>query len=145
MGKQLAGTMKKLLITVRQDTITEAARATIAFENEIRRLRQSGMTDVEIKQLLLEDFVSENPTLFGAYKNAVKEELAGAVHQADALGAVDTFGEDGDPEMIWTTVGDDASCEDCEGRAGRVEKLSIWKAIGLPKSGFSRCGRRCRC
>jgi len=141
----VAKVIQALLIGIRQNTILEAERATIEFEKYITNLRSSGMSDAEIKRLILADFLDKNPRLFGAYKNAIREEIAGAVHQADALGAADEFAADGDQLMRWTTVGDQRTCEDCEGRAGRVQLLSMWRLMGLPKSGFSRCGRRCRC
>lgn len=136
-----------LSITVHNGVVLEAEKASITFQQHIQTLRASGMTDQMIRSQMLQDFASENSVFFGAYKNAVREVISGSVGQGYQLGVTDSyreqFGESG--LMRWTTVGDDSSCDDCESRAGEEATLREWEIRGMPKSGFSRCGRRCRC
>ena len=136
-----------LKITVHNGALLEAEKATITFQQLVERLRASGMNDLQIRERVLRDFADENSVYFGAYKNQIKELVAGAIHQGYELGVVSVYAEDfGDEhQMKWTTVGDDNSCDDCNFREGEVRTLGEWKLIGLPKSGFSRCGLRCRC
>jgi hypothetical protein len=136
-----------LSITVHNGVMLEAEKATITFQQQVQMLRASGMTDDQIRERFLTDFAAENSVLFGAYKNSIKELVAGVMHQSYELGVTSVYDEQyGDQGMMrWTTIGDDSSCDDCADRAGEEAPLREWKVRGMPKSGFSRCGRRCRC
>lgn len=140
-------TPSRLRITLTESMLFQAERATITVEQEINKLRDGGMSEEAIRRLLLQDLVSEESTIFGQFKNAMREEITGTMAQAFEAGVVDEFQAQtgGEAEYRWTTVGDADVCEDCEERAGAVRSLAEWRAIGLPKSGFSRCDRRCRC
>ena len=140
--------LPRLLVSIHANVVFESAKATIVFKQLVQTLRAGGMSDAEIKALLLKDFVAENGVYFGIFRNAIKEQIAGGLHQAYELGVVERYrlaDPEGQTRYQWTTVGDRRTCEDCEGRAGQVRGLDEWKRVGLPKSGFSRCGRRCRC
>ena len=136
-----------LKITVHNGMILEAEKATISFQQYVQMLRTSGMSDEAIRQQILTDFANENSVLFGAYKNSIRELITGGMHQSYQLGVTNQYLADyGEAAIMrWTTVGDDASCDDCNTRAGEEAPLREWQVRGMPKSGFSRCGRRCRC
>lgn len=137
----------KLRITLTEAMLFQAEKNTITIEQEIRKLKDGGMSESAIRELLLQDLVSDESTLFGQFKNAMREEIAGTMAQAFEQGVAEVFQAElgGEIDCRWTTVGDDDVCEDCDPRAGMVRSLTEWRAIGLPKSGFSRCDRRCRC
>ena len=138
---------RTMTITLEQRGLLEAEAATAEFRRTIQSMRAMGMTDVQIRQRLLSDFVDENGMLFRSFANRMKNMVADAVHQAYEVGVVSAYDAEleQDHAMRWTTVGDENVCEDCDLRAGEARPLSEWKILGLPKSGFSRCGNRCRC
>jgi len=138
--------IKALMLVIHNGAMVEGSKQTLTFQQQLNRLRALGMGDAEIRQLLLNDFVDANPVYFGAYRSAIKEQIAGGIHQAYETAAVDAYRESGvTGDFRWTTVGDNKSCADCAERAGEIRPLDEWELIGLPKSGFSRCGERCRC
>lgn len=138
----------RLLLVLHNGAFIEANKATLTFQQQVETLRALGMSDESIRQAILLDFVNDNGVYFGAYRSAIREQIAGGIHQAYQLGVNETYRvEDpsGEGMYRWTTVGDEKSCDDCAQRAGEERTLEEWQTIGMPKSGFSRCGRRCRC
>lgn len=135
-------TLILILTGARENIVLEAEKATITYLQLVRQLRASGMGEDEIRQLILRDLIESNPVYFGAYKNALKEKIAGAAGQAYQEGVAELF--EGQ-QIKWITVGDESSCLDCNERAGMTGTMEFFRLIGLPKSGFSRCGQRCRC
>lgn len=138
----------RLFILLHNGALIEAQKGTLTFQQQIETLRALGMSDAAIRAQILQDFVDDNGVYFGAYRNAIREQVAGGIHQAYQIGVNETYkATNASPsgQYRWTTVGDKNSCDDCTSRAGEVRSLEEWQTIGLPKSGFSRCGRRCRC
>ena len=135
-------TLILILSGLRENIILEAQKGTITYEQLVRQLRSSGMGEAEIRQIILQDLIDANPVYFGAYKNALKDRISGAAGQAYQEGVAEKF--EGQ-ELRWVAVGDENSCIDCTERAGQTGTMEFFRLIGLPKSGFSRCGQRCRC
>ena len=138
--------LSRLLIVLHNGAFIEANKATLTFQQQVETLRALGMSDESIRRAILLDFIEDNGMYFGGFRSAIREQVAGGVHQAYQLGVNETYkASGGDGLYRWTTVGDERSCEDCAERAGQEKTLEEWETIGMPKSGFSRCGRRCRC
>lgn len=133
--------MRRIVI---RGAVLEAEKATIDFEQFIEQMRAAGASDAEIRRIILEDFRERQGRLFRPFETAVKDVVSAGIHQAHAAGLVDQASAD---EMLrWTTTTEEGvTCEDCEGRAGEIRTLAEWTDLGLPASGFSRCGSRCRC
>lgn len=136
--------VKELMLSVRQNAIGAAEKATLTFEMLVRDLRTAGMSDIQIRTRLLNDFVDANPRFFGQFKNEVRDLITSAQGRAYQQGVVEDVAGTG-VMMRWTTESDENVCDDCEARAGDVRSMLEWEAIGLPKSGFSVCGTNCRC
>ncbi|MDD5391084.1 MAG: hypothetical protein PHD37_17235 [Gallionellaceae bacterium] len=51
----------------------------------------------------------------------------------------------GADSWIWISVEDADRCEDCRERDGRIQSWAEWEAEGLPGTGATVCGWRCRC
>jgi hypothetical protein len=143
----LEGDIRNLLtITVHNGMVLEAEKATISMQQHVQMLRAGGMTDAAIRELMIADFHAENSALFSSYKNGVRELITGGVHQSYQLGVTNEYlSSYGDEAPMKWTVESDNPCDDCAARAGEVDTLRNWTIRGMPKSGFSRCGRRCLC
>jgi hypothetical protein len=52
-----------------------------------------------------------------------------------------------DDEQLWewVSVKDEHVCPDCRERDGQVKTVEEWEALGIPKSGATRCGQDCTC
>lgn len=49
-------------------------------------------------------------------------------------------------EFVWVTMKDKRVCPSCLDRGGyESKKFGEWESIGLPKSGTTICGVKCRC
>ncbi len=139
--------IKNLLrVTLYGNAVLEAEKITLTFDQLVVQWHASGMSDQAIRELVLKDFARQNPVFFGQFRSGMKELIAGAMHQGYQAGVTDQYQAlPEDTQYRWTTVKDDSVCEDCDLREGDVRTLTEWQTLGLPKSGFSRCGRRCRC
>ena len=88
--------------------------------------------------------------LFREFKNALRNRTTGLVHQAASVGMASVYKANGKPKELysWQAISngnDENSCQDCIERHGQENTLEGWTEVGLPASGFSRCGTRCRC
>jgi hypothetical protein len=48
-------------------------------------------------------------------------------------------------DLTWITVQDKKVCDDCGPRHGSTHSATEWIEMGLPRTGWSVCGGRCRC
>jgi hypothetical protein len=140
-----------LTINVHNGVIIEAAKATMTIEQKIAQLESTGMSLDSIREIVLNDFISENPTYFGEYRNAVKDLITDAMSQAYETGVVSEYDKAFSQQDMFAWKNHEEAgqggevCEDCAGRDGETQTLEYWKIVGLPKMGFSRCGLNCRC
>jgi len=112
------------------------------IEREIALLRNAGITEAEILNILGNDLAT-NGRIFGELRNNIKRGIVSSVMQASRLGADRVYGDS--VMMQWVSVGSPKICVDCEGRIGQVETWNTWESIGLPASGFSVCKEFCYC
>lgn len=113
------------------------------LQNFIDRALKEGLSEIEVKNLLLTDLANEG-RLFGALKNGMKHSITEAISLASREATLQVFDQSGIKEFRWITVSANP-CRDCIARHGRVEPMEKWRNIGFPKSGFSVCRGFCKC
>lgn len=98
--------------------------------------------------------------IFGGQSSVISNELSsfqrfvlrtalGATNDAWGKGTTVRQAEDEQrtrtqKQYVWR-VESAKPCPDCSGRNGETRTLAEWQAAGLPRSGFSVCGRNCKC
>ena len=112
------------------------------LEREIALLRNAGVTDVAILDILGNDLAT-NGRIFGEFRNTIKRGIVSATMQASRIGQDRIYGDSG--TMRWGSVGTPKICPDCEMRIGEIRSWDEWEALGLPASGFSVCKEFCYC
>ena len=112
------------------------------IRSEIRKLRASGISDVEIGRILAEDLANAG-RIFGRYRNNLQRGIVSGVMQGHRVGQDNVYGDS--IRMRWVSVGSSNICPDCEKRIGRIEEWDVWESVGLPASGFSVCKEYCYC
>lgn len=45
----------------------------------------------------------------------------------------------------WVSVLRSNTCPDCKRRHGREERMQVWRAMGIPRAGATRCRQHCQC
>lgn len=108
----------------------------------IKTWAASGMSEEAILAQL-QTQLSPGGTLFerimAGFRNATGEAVA-FISQEQVH--ADWQGED---SWTWVAIRDANTCEDCETRHGEMRTWDEWVALGLPGSGATVCGYRCRC
>ena len=113
------------------------------LETKIQSMSQSGMTTKEVRRILLTDLIGGG-RLFGQLRNGVKRISKNSIEEAGNIASIKRFMNEGIQEYKWITVGVNI-CPDCRLRHGDTGTLNYFKAIGMPKSGFSICEHNCNC
>ena len=112
------------------------------LEREIALLRNAGVTDIAILDILGNDLAT-NGRIFGEFGNTIKRGIVSATMQASRVGADRVYG---DSMMFrWVSVGTPKICPDCEMRIGEIRSWAEWESLGFPASGFSVCKEFCYC
>ena len=109
----------------------------------IRGMQMAGMTDEQIKAVLLND-LNNAGRIFGTFRTGVRTILKEAVQLASTDGSLQKYGEAKVKRWKWIVVSQNP-CPDCIRRHGRVETMAHWRDVGLPGSGFSICQQFCQC
>ena len=136
--------MPDLQITIANQITTSAAQSTLSIQEVIANMRTAGMSDLAIRQTLLNDLNTGGP-LFGTFRNKIKNTVKNGVELSSNDRATNQFKEAGIKMFQWVSVGDGKVCPDCADRHGEVGTLDSFETIGLPASGFSVCTTNCRC
>ena len=136
--------MPDLQITIANQITTSAAQSTLSIQEVITNMRTAGMSDLAIRQTLLNDLNTGGP-LFGTFRNKIKNTVKNGVELSSNDRATNQFKEAGIKMFQWVSVGDGKVCPDCADRHGEVGTLDSFETIGLPASGFSVCTTNCRC
>jgi hypothetical protein len=130
-------------IIIEAELSAMAEKIAIELESLVLRMTLSGAEESVITSTLFTD-LKEGGQIFGAFKNGVKNITKDAIHNVANITAEKQFALAGIQTFMWVTVSG-SPCPDCEGRAGEVGTKDYFDAIGNPKSGFSVCGRHCKC
>ena len=120
-----------------------AEKVAIDIETFVIRMTASGVGEDVIISTLLKDLESSG-VIFGQFKNGIKNTTKEALNSIKNLSAKKEYAKAGISTMKWITVSANP-CPDCRDRAGEVGTAEYFKAIGEPQSGFSVCGRHCKC
>lgn len=117
------------------------------FEGEFKTRYDSmvlgGMDPKAALTVLKADQVNIGRT-FGQYKNGMKNLVLNAIRGSANVSMFEVYEESEVELFIWVTVSGDP-CPQCLVRQGEVLTLEGWRALGLPKSGFSVCTDDCKC
>ncbi|MAG59233.1 hypothetical protein CMO96_00365 [Candidatus Woesebacteria bacterium] len=130
-------------IIIEAELSAMAEKIAIDLETFILRMKLTGVGDDIITSTLFTD-LKEGGVLFGQFKNGIKNITKDAIHNVANISAEKEFRMAGIDTFMWVTVSG-KPCPDCDGRAGEVGTKEYFDAIGNPKSGFSVCGRHCKC
>jgi len=131
-------------ITMANHISASASQAALSIEELVVTMRASGMSNVAIRQTLLND-LNSGGQLFGTFRNKIKNTVKNGVEFSSNDSANGEFTKAGVQEFKWISVGDNKVCVDCEGRHGETGTMEFFETIGLPASGFSVCTTNCRC
>ena len=128
----------------------DAKRTVLVIDSYIAQQRAMGVADEIIIANLNDDLKTDRLGLFREFKNALRNRTTGLVHQAASVGMAGVYESKGKPKELyrWQAISngnDEHSCQDCVERHDQEDTLEGWTIVGLPASGFSRCGTRCRC
>lgn len=117
----------------------------VAIEIELFSIRMtaSGVGEDVMVSTLLADLESSG-VIFGQFKNGLKNTTKETMNSVKNLSAKNEYIKAGVNLFKWITVSGNP-CPDCRDRAGEVGTSEYFKAIGEPQSGFSVCGRHCKC
>jgi len=132
-----------LEIIISNQLANAAAQATLNIEGLVLAMKTSGMSDLAIRAILLED-LSTGGMLFGAFRNQVKNTVKSGVGMAGNIGSHNTFINAGVEEFTWV-ASSSSPCPDCIPRHGDTGTMEYFRTIGLPASGFSVCQMNCHC
>jgi hypothetical protein len=110
-------------------------------------LRSQGviLSQAEIQGIITggESTVVQNAT--DKLRRAITRVLADSPNAAWGMGKNAEQAQDG-PEKEWTWIVESGKpCPDCGPRAGVKKTWAEWESVGLPQSGFSVCGKNCKC
>ena|GEM_PF-2570142 len=136
--------MPNIQITMANHISASASQAALSIQELVTTMRASGMSNVAIKQTLLND-LNSGGQLFGTFRNKIKNTVKNGVEFSSNDSANGEFTKAGVQQFKWISVGDKKVCIDCEGRHGETGTMEFFETIGLPASGFSICTTNCRC
>ncbi|MAH46966.1 hypothetical protein CMI37_14145 [Candidatus Pacearchaeota archaeon] len=118
-----------------------------SFSNDVESfiglMSASGVNQSEIKNILRND-LTERGRIFGSLKNNSASTIRNGMENASNVSTRQAYEKAGIKRFRWVSAGGKV-CPDCENRAGVVGEMGYFDSIGLPKSGFSVCGRNCQC
>ena len=121
-----------------------AARTALTIEELVVSLKAQGMSRQAIKALLLQD-LTEGGRIFGAFRNGLIAQARGTLGAVLENSKLDLLEARKQRKYRWQTAGFGKVCDDCRPRNQKVKTYKAWRAIGLPRSGFSKCRGYCRC
>jgi len=133
----------ELEIILANEIKVTAQKMTLTLEEAIVQMKASGMSNDNIRQILLDD-LNNSGRLFGQYKNAVKSSVSNSVGRNSGKRTRVKLEEAGIQQYIWITAGKN-TCVDCDPRHGETGTMEYFRTIGLPQSGFSICNTNCQC
>ena len=136
--------MPDLTLIITNQLSKVATETSMDLQGLVSTMKQSGMSDKEIKSMLMNDLTGGG-RLFGNYRNQVKNTVRTGIGISASNGSRNSFESAGITEYRWVAVGDKSVCADCDRRSGEIESMDFWKNVGLPQSGFSICRYNCRC
>lgn len=115
------------------------------FELLILQMQMSGMTESQIKAVLIND-LQTGGKIFGGYRAGVRNIVKEAVQMASTDGSIWKYQQKGVKRFKWIVMFEgNQPCPDCKPRHNRIDTMAHWRDVGLPGSGFSICRQFCKC
>ena len=108
---------------------------------KIKQMMLAGMDEQAVVAALRRDLRSGGP-LFSGFSGTFRRTVQPAVDNI-AQGVVANSNPKA-RKWQWVTTSAEP-CRDCYPRHGLVKDYDEWKAVGLPRSGFSVCDQYCKC
>ena len=105
--------MPNIQITMANHISASASQAALSIEELVVTMRASGMSNVAIRQTLLND-LNSGGQLFGTFRNKIKNTVKNGVEFSSNDSANGEFTKAGVQEFKWISVGDNKVCVDCE-------------------------------
>ena len=116
----------------------------LKLTNLISSLESRAMSSDQVINVLLDDLHDDGP-IFGGLKRQLIGDAQGMVETAESrLTTAEFERESGEEKGTWVAVLVH-TCNDCLPRHGVTKSFREWESLGLPRSGFSVCGRNCQC
>ncbi len=145
LGLMSVADLAEIEVTLDALAALEVDTFSVLLQKEITSMRLRKMSEEAIFQTLLAD-AETGGRLFGGLANGIKTNLYTTISDAAKAGGEQYYLEQGIDTRLrqWLVVSKNP-CDDCLGRAGRIETLDYWETIGLPRSGFSVCKGKCQC
>lgn len=143
LAEEVPAYLKEMQIVLAAGLIDEAAKQTLTLKQVIRRMKTSGMADMEIEKMLFRD-LHEGGQIFGDFRKQAKATVKGGLENAGRNEIRQSFLD----VKLWDWLGivDGKICDDCLSRHNMsAQTWEQWEAIGLPGSGATMCGQNCRC
>lgn len=105
----------------------------------------SALGDVDIDAVISETRIITS--LVDAYQNRVESQIKDIINQLAEMGFSDKVYSNADEgeRFEWVLGKNHRHCPDCADRAGRIETMKTWNAIGRPDAGATLCGGYCHC
>lgn len=134
-----------------RETITDAAIELAAEVNKLQIdidryvLSQRGMSIPGMRAAIF----GEESTLVSSRVASMRKYIArltdGAISDSWGKGMTERQAEAPDDTLYTWRTESAKPCPDCLRRNGQRRTLEEWELIGRPRSGFSVCGRNCKC
>ena len=136
------------LVTVAWDeSVIELVQQSNQIQIDIDRFvnSQSGMSVEGIRAAIFGDSSSVASSKVKAYQDYITRLVDGAINDAWGRGTAARQAENGTDVLYTWRIESAKPCPDCARRSGEERTLAEWEMVGLPRSGFSICGRNCKC
>lgn len=142
-GKKIPQETQKILVYTERRVKDAVDTFTQEIRQEIRALRQAGVSNTEIGRIIKTD-LDRNGRIFGRLVNNIKRGIVSGIMQAYRVGQDNIYGNSV-AKYKWVSVGSPRICPDCKKRIGKIDTWDAWVSVGLPASGFSVCKSYCYC
>ncbi len=139
MKNQMNGIFSILSIHIQ----AKASKTAITLQEYISVLRQNGLKDQEIKNLLFQD-IADQGRIFGEFFNNLNADVRGAMNNVTHSAKWGRMMPGSEEMLIWEVDSEDP-CPDCLKRDGETDTFQNWQIRGLPGSGWSVCRENCLC
>jgi len=136
--------VKEMQIILTGSLINEAKKQVLTLENVIRRMKQSGMAEEEIKNILLTD-LQEGGVIFGDFRKAFKATVKNGIEDSARKEIEQKFKTEVE---LFDCLGivDGSICSGCLDRHNEPPNTwQYWERRGLPGAGATPCDKNCRC
>jgi len=143
----------ELVIEIAEQLAYEANTVQAEVDQYLGTVAAAGLTQEAIRDLVFGGNSVTARTFTESFKRRIVSIIDGAINKSWGDGMVARLNaDDVDAEkkgrglrLFTWRVESAKPCPDCSGRNGEKRSLAEWQSAGLPRSGWSLCGRNCKC